>query len=374
MSRITFDLATDADDAALRAILRANPFPGAISVSFEREPCYFQAARLEGPFHQTLVARDPQTREITGMGTRSIRPVYVNGLVQSVGYLSQLRFTPAFKQGFYVARGLAHGMRFLQELHADGRAPFYLSSIIADNVPARRLLGSGLAAIPEFREYARMFTYAAGARRPKREIALPRGLVLKRGTPALVPQIVDCLQRNGARRQFAPYWDCTTLCQPEGTPDLSPHDFFLALDGPRVAGCLAGWSQMRLKQSVVRGYAGVFKYAPVLNVALRLAGLPELPPAGQTIRYRFASHIAIDDDDPALFAPLLRALYNDIAARGDQSLMIGFSEHDPLRAVFTHTYPHITYPSQIYLVAWEDGQPALARIDGRVPGLDISVL
>ena len=74
MAHITFDLATHADEAALRRILRASPMPGSISVTFEREPDYFRASTIEGTFHQTIVARDSATGEIIGMGTRSVRP------------------------------------------------------------------------------------------------------------------------------------------------------------------------------------------------------------------------------------------------------------------------------------------------------------
>ena len=46
MSRISVELATSADDADLRRMLRENPMPGAISVSFEREPNYFIGTKV----------------------------------------------------------------------------------------------------------------------------------------------------------------------------------------------------------------------------------------------------------------------------------------------------------------------------------------
>ena len=46
MSRYRFDLATEADDAALRRVLADTPMPGRIAVSFRREPSYFAAGRL----------------------------------------------------------------------------------------------------------------------------------------------------------------------------------------------------------------------------------------------------------------------------------------------------------------------------------------
>ncbi len=375
MSRINFALAAQADDAELRRLLRENPLPGAISLTFEREPCYFQAAAVEGPFHQTVLGREAETGEIVGMGSRSVRPVYLNGAVQSVGYMSHLRANLRRPWGLSLARHLAQGFEFCRRLHADGRAPFYLTSVIADNRPARRLLSSGLPGMPRLHEYARLHTYAVAPARRKPPLPLPRGLRLARGNAGYIDGIVDCLQRNGARRQFFPHWTTHTLCSPDQTPGLAPEDFFLALDGERVVGCLALWDQSGFKQTVVRGYSGATaRWRWAINLAANLSGLPVLPPPGASLLYCHASHLACDDDDPELFAALLRAFYNAVAECGYDYFLIGLSSADPLRAVVTRTYRYITYTSQLYLVAWEDGREAVSQVDARVPGPEIAIL
>src|SRR6185436_9485087 len=106
MSRLSFELATPDDDADLRRLLRENPIAGSISLSFEREPCYFDAAIVEGPFHQTIVARESDSGRVIAFGNRSVRPLFVNGQVQDIGYMSQLRVNPKYGKGLYLARGL----------------------------------------------------------------------------------------------------------------------------------------------------------------------------------------------------------------------------------------------------------------------------
>ena len=91
MPKLNFELATPADDADLRSLLRENPTAGSISLAFEREPCYFDASVIEGPFHQTIVARGSDSGNVIAVGNRSVRPLFVNGQVQAIGYLSQLR-------------------------------------------------------------------------------------------------------------------------------------------------------------------------------------------------------------------------------------------------------------------------------------------
>ena len=75
---LTFQLATPADDAAVRELLRQTPMAGEMQLSFERESCAFAADAVKGDFHQTIVAKD-RGGQIVGMGGRSIRDAYING-------------------------------------------------------------------------------------------------------------------------------------------------------------------------------------------------------------------------------------------------------------------------------------------------------
>ncbi len=102
--RVRFGLATAADEPALRHLLRRNPMPGAISLSFQTEPDYFRAAAIEGPFQQTIVGKDGATGALYGMGSRAVRPLYVNGQVTPVGYFSQLRVDRRQEWGMGLAR------------------------------------------------------------------------------------------------------------------------------------------------------------------------------------------------------------------------------------------------------------------------------
>jgi hypothetical protein len=75
----------------------------------------------------------------------------------------------------------------------------------------------------------------------------------------------------------------------------------------------------------------------------------------------------------AVFAALLRALYNQGVERGDRYLVLGLGEGDPLGAAL-RPYRSLPYASQLYLAAWEDGEAAVAALDGRVPGPEVAVL
>ena len=53
--------------------------------------------------------------------------------------------------------------------------------------------------------------------------------------------------------------------------------------------------------------------------------------------------------------------------------MLGLAEGNPFQRI-VKTYHPITYESQIYLAAWEDGYDSVAQIDSRPPALEIALL
>ena len=243
-------------------------------------------------------------------------------------------------------------------------------SVIEDNLPARKLLTSGLPEYPTAREYTRMFTYAIYPVRQKRELPLPASMRIVRGGDNYATDIVDCLNRNNTRKQLAPHWTCNSLF----LSNLSPSDFFLVLDQDRVIGCLACWDQNSFKQTVVRGYSGsLARWRKVINVFSRYIGVPYLPEPNTPLKYSYASHLAVDDDDPVLFKSLLRAMYNHTLEQVYSYFMIGLAESNPFRKI-VESYRPLTYISQIYLVNWDADDDLPSKLDQRVPGLEIAVL
>lgn len=364
-----YELATSKDDPELRRLLRESPFVGSISLSFEREPNYFLASTIEGPFHETLVVRDSHTCEILGIGDRSVRPLYVNGEIKDVGYFSGLRANKKYQVGLALARFLGKGFEGQREQHKDGRAKFYLMSIISDNNPAQRLLDSKLPHYPRLHPHTHMFTYTIHPARPKQESKIK----ITRATPVLIPAIVDCLNRNGMRHQFSPHWTEQTLLS-SLTPGLSISNFFLAQSGSRIRGCLALWDQQACKQTVVRGYSSnIARYRKLINLLAPLGFWAPLPELGTRLNQCFACFLAVDNDDPEVFSALLRTVYNEAARLKYDYFLLGLAQGNPFHAI-VKTYRPIVYESDIYLAAWEDGFDEIAQIDTRPSAPEIALL
>ena len=373
MGAIIYDLASPEDDPALRRLLRLSLMPGKIGLTLQCEPDYFAAARVEGEFHQTPVARDALTGEVVGMGSRSVRLLWVNGEPQPVGYMSQLRVDQSRQWGLSTPHLLRGAFDFYRQLHADERAPFYLVSITAGNTAAERLLTSGRQPLPVLHPIGRFDIFAIAPTLPRNRLPLPRGLRLASGKECSVYQLLECLARSGAGGQFAPVWTIGNLFNPSLNPGLKQKDFIVALDGERVVGCLARWAQTSFKQVRVQEYRGhLGRWRGLINRVAPRLGYPHLPAPGQIISHSYASHLAVDDNNPDVFSSLLRAMYLRCQSSGDDYFVLGLSERHPLRRIVKH-YPHVTYSSRHYLAAWEESEALTAALlaghQDRVTGL-----
>jgi hypothetical protein len=364
-------VATSTDDPDLRRLLRENPMRGEISVSLEREPDVFLAGSTEGERHQTIVARDRLQGRTVGMASRSVYSGFLNGKPASLGYLGQLRVDRVYRGRVGL---LSKGYALMRSLRAPGDLPFDLTSIVADNTIARRVLGAGLTDLPMYRELEPFTTLMLPLWRRRHSRRSP-ALRIERGSIERMADVADCLERNRVRYQFAPRWTRCDLLSPERSRGLRPRDFLIAERDGRVIGCLALWNQSSFKQIVVRDYGPTMRrWQPLVEVAARLLGTPRLPHPGRPISHVYLSHVAVNDDSAEVFEALLARAYNEACDEGHACLVVGFADRHPFLPIVKRYYRSWTYSSVLYAVCWENGQAALAGIDRRVPHLEVGLL
>jgi hypothetical protein len=367
MAGVSFELADARHDAALRRVLAENPMDGEISLAFEREPSYFHASAVQAPFHQVVAGRDRRTGEIVGMGTRAVRPGFINGEPADVGYLADLRLDPRYRGGTVIARAYRH----LAELHADARVRLYFTVIAEGNARALLTIASGRAGLPPYRDLGRLLSPALNLRR--RRPPVDAGVEIARGTPARLAEIVDCLNRNNRRRQFAPRYRVTDIGS-AWLRGLQVEDFYLALRGGRIVGTLVRWDQSAFKQTVVKRYGPrLAALRRLYNLAAALTNWPRYPPPGRALRSFYASLLAVDGDDVDVARALLTALYNDHTDSGYHYFVVGLHEHDPLLPCLAG-FPQTPFAGRIFAVHFDDGEAAFRRLDGRPPYVEIAML
>jgi len=361
-SRFDIELATPADDQELRALLRRNPIPGSISVTFEREPDFFASCRIRGDFFQVGIGRDRKTGRITGLGTRSIAPAFVNGEPMPLGYLADLRLEPEYRGGTLIARGY----RFLKALHEDGRTRLYTTMIFSGNTMALNTIASGRAGLPTYHDMGVVYSPGINIRRPKPAIAAACDIL--RGSHELLPEIVDCLNGNNARRQFAPMHTISILRKQ--WRDFEAENFYVAVRDSRVIGVLGCWDQSSFKQTRVVGYAQPLRWlVPCANALRPLTAAPRFPRPGEELAYFYISFIAVDNDDLRTFRALLRTAYNDAICTRYLYAILALHERDPLLPVLRE-YSLTPFSGRLFCVTFDDGKNLFWKLDGRVPYLE----
>ena len=104
---IQIGLATPADDVHIRGLLRREPVPGRIAISYEREPEFSRGCDATGENATVLVARDLDTGATAAVACRSEREVFVNAAPTRLGYLGQLRIDRRYRGRWLVSRGFS---------------------------------------------------------------------------------------------------------------------------------------------------------------------------------------------------------------------------------------------------------------------------
>ncbi len=416
-SRWIVEAARDDDDAAIRELLRRRAMGGTVRLTLEREPSAWLAAAVQGDPHHTVVARERATGRILGMGSRAVRDVWVGGRRARMGYLAQLRLAPGLPAG---RRLLAAGYRSCNRQRQPDELPYDLTSIVADNAPARRLLERGLPGFPRYHRLCRLITLTIPTRRKRRlrirarpgaqraearprtnptaqssrpsttnqrrrqdTLSIPsprRGAngtterafganehkaESESGRERYLPAIAQCLERILSRYQFAPAWTEDDLRSSTRTRGLEATDFLLKNDhDDRVTGCVAIWDQRSFKQVVVRDYAPALRrFRPLVNSALAIAGRPRLPPPGSTLELAYLSHLAVDDDRADVAVALIRAARHEAGRRGLDYLVLSLAEANPLLSAVRRAFPARELESILYLVHPE-GSPVPEIGDG----------
>jgi hypothetical protein len=361
--RPEFAVATGADDAEIRRLLRENPTPGQISLSLEREPDYFSDAHLPGEEKQTIIAREHG--RIACMGSCVVRRRFVNGQSQRVGYLGGLRLDSAYAGRFDIVR---RGYEAFRELQADAPADFYFTSIAADNERALRFLERGLPGMPQYELLGQFVTVLIrAAHRASADLD-------KECVPQIGDKVVAHLNEHNRLYQLSPTWSVDELGALEML-GLQPQDFLCVQHEGRIVASAALWDQRVYRQTVVRDYSPLLGSArPALNLAARILGRPRLPGIDTILANAFVSHLVAGEDQPTALLQLIVGLRKLAAQRGIVLLTLGFAANDPRLATVRSKFRCREYLTRLYIVRWpEIGNPA-CQLDARVFAPEVALM
>lgn len=353
--RFQFSLAGEAEDEELRILLRRIAMPGNITLSFQREPSFLLAEQAGSIASQVMVCRERTKEQIVGMGSRSIRDMYIDGEAARVGYLSMLRGVPEARGNIALARGY----RYLRELHADGAVPYYFTTILDDNTEAKNLLTSARGGLPVYKPLAQLITYLIPLRR-NRSRKNASNAVSKVSRHQL-PEAVAFLQQWNSRYQFAPVYTLEDILgQSKLLPAFCWEHFYVYQAHGEIYGTLGIWDQQSFKQTIVTAYSRKMQFArPFYNLYAAITGNPGLPSTGAEIKVLYASFLS---GEQSVFETLLQQVLKNWSGKGYDYLSVGVCADNPLAQIAArYATQHIA--STVYVVYWQDENVTLPEAE-----------
>lgn len=330
-------LATDADADALLRLYECDASGGSISVLTTRRPSPLASLRAEGDRVVYPVVTDGEGGPIVGGGACVVRRSTVDGTPRVVGYLTGLKLLPEHRR----ARApFAEVYAYVRDRTPEVEC--YYTTIMGDNVAAQRLLGRRRPGMPEYRPAGSYTTWCFRASMRSTR----RGYELGRTSASEIKTLGHDLEPSMPLTQEAWVWRDR------------------AGDVVATAGV---WDQRALRQYLVAGYAGSYRWASRLPV--HWLGYPRLPRVGAVAAQASVTQLWVRDWDRGLAFSFLDAL-----ARTHRRLdYLAWGAHDshPLAGVLAGRSTAVTLRSLLYTVHFDDH---CAGLSGAPVALDVALL
>lgn len=338
-----FTQATAEDEAEIRRLLRENPVPGRMPVSFEREPNGFAGPQLAGARRCFVLAREEANGPAIGLCERIVRSGFVDGEERLIAYLGALRVAESHRRRIAIIKG---GFRALRNVERPDEWPVALTSIADDNIGAKRLLTKGISGLPTYRPIGGLVSMVMRPRKVSTNAA-------RELSPAQYPELSAFLEREMRWRQFSTRWTVDDL------RGLTGATFLGIIKGGELMGCVSLWDQREYRQTVIHNYSPLLgAVRPMLNVLGGLIGSPQLPPPGAVLRQAFVSHLASRGSDPGIALDLVTSALDLAARRGVAAAILGVPAGHPWRTYFERRFRSIQYRTTLYGVFWQESAQA----------------
>lgn len=368
MSRFEFKLANASDDKALRQRMSQDVMEGSISVSFRREPSYFIGTGVQGEHAQIIKCIDKQTTQLAGLGARLTLDVFINGVPQRMGYLSDLRAAPEYRGGTLLKRGY----HYLQQLHKADRVPLYYSLILEGNDLAVKNITRSRTELPVYHNMGKILTPAIHLDLYRKQIKEP-GLTIQKADNSSLNEVFAFIQKQYARYQFSLVYHTNDIGSTR-LYGLRTEDIFVASYQGKIVGVIAGWDQRSFRQTHVESYSPWLKIIrPAYNFAAHFSSLKPLPTEGDAVPYFYLALTAIHDDDPTIFRALLSHLYDERRLGEWHYFIAGLHEKNPLVEVLNE-YRSIKAAGHLYIVHYSEETAFFKQLDQRIPHIEMGAV
>jgi len=318
-------LATDTDNAALLDLFGDVPMRGDLVLATRREPDFFALYRMQKV--EPVVYVGDADGGLMGMCTALLREGFLDGRVQKVGYLGDLRVR--FDRSRAFARFFGD---YFEALCARTGCSQYYTSLLASNRAAINALTKRRAKRsrqPHY-ELLRPFTTVSVQLtwRPRRTTDVP----VASATPNDLPAVTALLHADHQQRPFGYRFDDGELeHRLAHWPGFSLDDVLVAKDSTgAVCGVASVWNPKPVKRFEVRAYGGSMRWVKRgYDAAATVLRWPKLPEPGHEFRYAYLCNVSVKGGDVRVFRALLDEAYRRLHGTGLHFFSFDLGAGDP---------------------------------------------
>lgn len=327
--------ATAADEAPLLKLICVPMTTKGVTISFQREPSYFNASQVIYQVNDHCVVEDIATQKLVACYSNGHRPCYINGEIQPMRYASDLRIDRDY-------RGTTLMKEMGLHMHKTMQNPDFNHMIIFnDNLAARKAVQTGKVGIPNYYDECEVETLTLTAIRKNKvkdkllSASEDHGYLsniqiktAEHNDIEAMNQFVQCMAKF---YNFIPAYDFHDLLNDSKYyQGLSLSDFQLYYLNDQLIGMFGLWSQSSFKQTKILDYGWtVDVIRPIYNLWANLRGTMKLPKKGDSIKYHALHSLLCKPSYLALHDLMLNDALKLSKSRGVGCVSYTLSHRDP---------------------------------------------
>lgn len=333
--RTTIITASETDGAEVLAMMESGQSDGAFRMIATRRPNPVLSCRQENGRVRIGIIRDGRQR-IAAQFCVSPGRYYINGGAASVGYVSGVRKHPDY-QGILDWKAMA---AYVKEAGCE----LYTCSFLGDNEAVRKMFARKHKHFPQLFPLTGYTTYMIN----------PQAVPYKKSgdfsfrvmTVADRPRVLEFVNREGARYQFAPVF--SSFSQFYG---LKESDCYVMEQGGVIKAFGALWNQSGYKQYIVTEYKGWMAWMEKLSGLFERAGYIPMPKKNEPLVYPALSFFYAQEGDKDLYENFLARICREIQ-KDYRMFLIGMAHNHPNRPSI-QKIRSIHFDSRLYYVRFD---------------------
>lgn len=331
--------ATLLDDLALKNLI-AVPLPTrGVLLSFQREPSYFNASDVLYKEKAHFVIEDIEKKKIVACYSNGTRPCYVNGELQNIRYICDLRVDQN-SRGKSLVKMV--GEHFKRTMYSPN---FSQLIIFNDNHAARAAVQTGKMGMPDYYDEGMIETltltgfkginkiskFLQSYKKSNPDCSNSDDIFSCQAEPHHVPFINEFISEMAGHYNFLLTYDFgEVLTQHPYFRGINLSDFQLYFKDNKLVGIFGLWDQHKFKQTKILNYSWILHiFRPVYNLFANATQRMPLPAKGDHFKYHLLHTLLCHPKDLTLHHQMILDAYRTSKQHGPGIISFTLSHRDP---------------------------------------------